>query len=222
MAFLTRQLGSAKDARARAQAAVMLGAAHEPSVAPALCTALADESALVRLAVVRSLEKLLGHTAQECLSRHPTDADPSVQAERDRVLALLSGSQGAPPASFYVALTATSELRGADSARTLQLTQGELEQELRQKGGVVAGDGDPSHALSKMRKGRLKGYRVRVKLTADAPGGLTLDVTCFTDPNDALLGEVSVSASGASTGALVKALVPKVLEEATETCNWSH
>lgn len=221
-AFLTRQLSSAKDARARAQAALMLGAAHDASSAPNLCAALKDESALVRLSVVRSLGMVNGSVAKTCLVQHGNDSDDVVQAERTKVLAVLAPSAQAP-ASLYIALTTTSELGGGDAERTVEVTQTELQEKLKSIGGVMApAHEDKAHASAMLRSQGLRGIALRARLSSSSPGGLTLNLMCFTYPSQALLGEVSVTASGAGPVDLVKAIIPKVLEEASETCNWSH
>jgi hypothetical protein len=220
MAFLLRQLSSAKDPRARAQAALLLGASKDTSVEAPLCNALSDDSPLVRLAVVRSLGKLGTTRSRDCLSRRP-DVDANVEAERKQALSVAPPRQA--KSSLYVALTTSSELSGADAEKTVRATRTELEEGLKSLGGVVAAEKETSaQATAKIRSQGLKGYSLRVRLSSAAAGALTLNLMCFTYPSEALLGEVSVTASGAPPMALAKALVPRVLEEASDTCNWSH
>src|SRR5512132_3826983 len=78
--FLTKQLNSAKDPRARVQVALGLGATKDPAAVAPLCTAIKDSDPVVRSAVARALGDLRNAKAVPCLDGAKNDSDADVKA----------------------------------------------------------------------------------------------------------------------------------------------
>jgi hypothetical protein len=155
---------------------------------------------------------------RDCLASHIQDSDSTVRAEVEKAIVALGGSSGRPGKSaqgsggLYIVLKGSPESDGA-GADVVRATREEIRQRLTGMGDVVAHD-PPDR--------KRKGYALQTHLSQAPGGALTLNMMCFTFPDQALLGEVSVTASGASPIDLVRAMVPKVLEDASQTCNWSN
>jgi hypothetical protein len=79
-----------------------------------------------------------------------------------------------------------------------------------------------AQASAVIRAGRLKGFVVNPELSTHPPSGLKLSLLVLTYPDRSILGEVSVKASGAGPSELIRALAPKVVEEAADTFDWSR
>jgi hypothetical protein len=76
-------------------------------------------------------------------------------------------------------------------------------------------------AKGTLKKLGVPGYRITPEIQATESGGLRVHIVCLTYPELSLMGQVDVNAAGAQPGDLLKALVPKVVEEAAETFEWS-
>lgn len=219
--FLARQLVEAKDARARAQAAIMLGDSDDPLAASPLCSALYDASSLVKTSAIHSLRKLGTPRAQECLTQHRNDPDPEVQAENAKALARLGPLPGQARSVLYVLLSAAAVGPG-DSKALSKLTRDELGRRLRNMANILAPEHeDKAHALALMRANDLKAVDLRATATRTATG-LTLRVQCFSFPEKQPVGELTVSAAGDKSEELLSALAPRVLEGLFQTCHWSN
>lgn len=221
LAFLGRQLQQGKDPRTRSQAALVLGATEDPEAVPLLCGALKDASELVRAAVAKSLAKLLEPSALACLQAHKGEADAAAKAAVDDAVAALKEYQSRPP-RFYVAMDALKDRTGKLPADLVKATEARLRSRLVRSGGLVA----PAKESKAAAKGALKklgvhGYRITPEIQATESGGLKVAIVCLTYPDLSLMGQVEVNAAGAQPGDLLKALVPKAVEEAAETFEWS-
>jgi hypothetical protein len=220
MAFLKKQLEKGKDPRLRSQAALLLGASGEAEALKPLCGALADPDAVVRSAAARALEALADPKGVACLQARANDPDPAAKASIAKSLGALKGLAGKKP-TLYVSLPAVESQGGAVAADVLTLAHDRLRAGLAAKGAALAPEGEAKAAAHQVMKARkLKGYYVRVRLEP-VGNSLKLNLLCFTYPENALLGEVNVKASGARPADLVKALVPRALDEAAETFDWS-
>ena len=103
----------------------------------------------------------------------------------------------------------------------LALVDEQLRAKLSAMGGTLAPKGeDPKAAKAVIKKRKMRGYELMAELSSMPNGGLRLSLLCFTYPERALMGEVTVKASGGKPKDLVKALAPKVIEEAAETFEW--
>ncbi|WP_163995384.1 HEAT repeat domain-containing protein [Pyxidicoccus caerfyrddinensis] len=221
LAFLGRQLQQGKDPRTRSQAALVLGATEDPEAVPLLCGALKDASELVRAAVAKSLAKLLEPSGLACLQAHKGEADAAAKSAVDDAVAVLKEYQARPP-RFYVAMDSLKDRTGKLPADLVKATEARLRSRLVRSGGLVA----PAKESKAAAKGALKklgvhGYRITPEIQATESGGLKVAIVCLTYPDLSLMGQVEVNAAGAQPGDLLKALVPKAVEEAAETFEWS-
>ncbi len=216
--FLLRQLGSAQDPRARAQAALTLGAEGEAFALPALCRALGDGSPLVRAAVAKALPALHELGALECLQAHGRDADAGVHTEVMASLSQLRAVKERHP-RVYLAVDAVADRNGAPlSTPVTAFARGRLVSRLQWMGAQVApADESPVAARGVLRALAVRGFLLKPALVQEPGGGLELNAVCLTYPDLQVLGEVTVRASGARAEDLVKALVPRLLQEADAT-----
>ncbi len=221
IAFLGRQLQQGKDPRTRSQAALVLGATEDPEAVTPLCTGLKDASELVRAAVAKSLAKLLEPAALGCLQAHKTEADAKVKAAVDEAVAALKAYQARPP-RFYLAMDVLKDRTKKLPAELVKATEARLRSRLTRRGAQLA----PAKESKAAAKGVLKklgvsGYRITPEIHATEGGGLRVALVCMSYPDQLLLGQVDVNAAGAEPADLLKALVPRVVEEAAETFEWS-
>jgi HEAT repeat protein len=218
--FLSRQLTQAKDPRARAQAALLLGTTGEPGALGALCGALDDPSELVRSASARALGTLEDTSALECLHRHAHDPVPEVQASLERAVKGLEEVAKRPP-SLYVAVAPLEEASPALPPDLRLMLAERLRLKLTKMGVRLAPAAETKpQARAALKALGVKGFLLRPEAEPQASGALKLRLLCLTYPDKAILGEVSVQASGAPPPDLIRALVPKALDEAAETFDW--
>ncbi|MCE9667351.1 HEAT repeat domain-containing protein [Myxococcus stipitatus] len=222
IAFLGRQLQQGKDPRSRSQAALVLGATEDPEAVAPLCGALKDPSELVRAAVAKSLAKLQEAAALPCLEAHKADADATVQAAVQEAVGALKAYQSRPP-RFYIVLDALKDGTRSLPAELVKATEARLRSRLVRRGAMLA----PAKESKAAAKGTLKklgvhGYRITAEVHALEGGGLRVAIVCMSYPEQSLLGQVDVKAAGAQPADLLKALVPKAVEEAAETFEWSN
>ena len=221
IAFLGRQLQQGKDPRTRSQAALVLGATEDPEAVSLLCGGLKDASELVRAAAAKSLAKLLEPSGLGCLQAHKGEADKAVQAAVGEAVEALKAYQARPP-RFYVSMDGLKDRTGKLPADLVKATEARLRSRLVRSGARLA----PPKESKAAAKGTLKklgvsGYRITPEIQATESGGLRVAIVCLTYPDLSLMGQVDVNAAGAQPGDLLKALVPKAVEEAAETFEWS-
>ncbi|MFP2932221.1 HEAT repeat domain-containing protein [Pyxidicoccus sp. 3LG] len=221
IAFLGRQLQQGKDPRTRSQAALVLGATEDPEAVPVLCGGLKDASELVRAAAAKGLAKLMEPTALGCLQAHKGEADAAVQSAVGEAVTALKAYQARPP-RIYVSMDGLKDRTGKLPADLVKATEARLRSRLMRRGAMLA----PAKESKSAAKGALKklgvpGYRITPEIQATEGGGLKVAIVCLTYPDLSLMGQVEVKAAGAQPGDLLKALVPKAVEEAAETFEWS-
>ncbi|MDY7228438.1 HEAT repeat domain-containing protein [Hyalangium rubrum] len=220
VAFLTRQLEKGKDPRARSQAALVLGATDEPDAMGPLCTALKDESEVVRSAAAKGLATLKEVAALDCLKAHKEEDAATLVAVREAIQGL-EALKSRPP-RIYVDLEDLKDKTGALPPDLLKATQDRLKRRLLQSGALLAPRKEPKKtAKGVLKKHGISGYRLSAEVRTTEEGGLRIVVVCLTYPDLALLGQVDVQASGAQPADLLKALAPKVIEEVAATLEWS-
>jgi hypothetical protein len=217
--YLTRQLETGKDPRVKAQAALMLGNTNDPSVLQALCGGMKDGSELVRGAAAKALEQLGDLSAIDCLKVARNDPHPSAKAAISSALAFLEGIKNRKP-EFYIALAPVVDKAGVPTD-VLKLAEDRLRAKLRIVGAVLAPlNENKTSAWTVIKQKKLKGYLLMPELHSLPGGGIKLHMLCFTYPERALLGEVNVKASGGGPSDLIRALAPKVIDEAVDTFDW--
>jgi HEAT repeat protein len=192
LAFLTRQLASAADPRVRAQAALTLAATEAPGALRPLCAALADREPLVRTAVARSLPELHDLGALECLLAQPPEPVPEAQAEIRRA---------SPPLG--------EALCGEVRTRLVR----------RLTWSGARSDAAESAPKARPRKGTAA-FLLQPTLLRGDGGALVMAAVCLTWPSKQILGEVRVKGSGGAPVDLVRALVPRLIQDAASTFEW--
>ncbi|RKH51461.1 HEAT repeat domain-containing protein [Corallococcus sp. AB049A] len=219
--FLGRQLEKGRDPRARSQAALVLGATEDPEAVTPLCGGLKDPSELVRAAVAKGLGALLEPKGLDCLQAVQGEADATVQAAVAESIKAIKAYQARRP-RFYLSLDALKDKTGSVPADLVKVTEARLRSKLVRRGAQMA----PEKESKAAAKGALKklgvhGYRITAEIQKTDSGGLRLALLCMTYPEQSLMGQVEVNAAGAPPADLLKALIPKAIEEAAATFDWS-
>lgn len=217
VSLLTRQLSGAKDPRVRAQTVLLLGqTGSEEAVAP-LCGQLKDPEAVVRAAAANALGELRLATATECLKSALGEQDASVRAAMQKALTMPAIQKG----GLYLNVEPTADTVGLD-ASLVTLADTVLKTKLSDLGAMFAPAGEEKKAAQALIKAReLRGYQVRMQLAAGATEKqLKVEMLIMTYPDQALQGSWNVKASGGKPEALIKAMVPKVVEDAAGDLNW--
>ena len=216
IAFLARQLGTATDPRVRAQAALTLGATDAPGALGPLCAALADPEALVRSAVARSLPELHDLGALDCLTAHAGEAAPEAQAEIRRAVAVLKKvKERKRTVDVWV-----EPVRDPGSPPLGEALCGEARTRLVKQ---LAWSGARSDGVESAPKAAKKGtpaYLLQPTLVRGDSGAVVMAAVCLTWPSKQILGEVRVKGSGGTPMDLVRALVPRLIEDAASTFEW--
>lgn len=218
--YLEKQLKQAKDPRARAQAALLLGATEDPEAVNPLCLALYDAVDLVRVAAAKALAELAEPAALSCLDAHARASNAEVKRGILSAISTLEAIKNAKP-RFYMYLA-----RPEDKSRTLAPDLLErLDRKLRRRlghlGVAFAPPGETKEAArTQLRSRKLKGFALLVQLQRLPNEGIAMSLLCFSYPDRALKGEVSLKASGAPPMELLDALVPQAVDEAADTFEW--
>lgn len=214
--ILSKQLTTAKDARLRQQAATLLGKTGTPDAVAPLCVALNDGEAIVRSAAAGALGELKAPDGMACLKNAKDDPDSAVR--RSVELAIAANK---PPGGLYVALdTINNEVSGA-GADVVSLARDLLKAKLTSMGAKLAPEGETeSQATAVIARGGFKGYLLRSNLKSNGASGLKIEILIMTYPGKALQGTWNVKASGGKYEAQLKAMVPKVVENAAEDLEW--
>jgi hypothetical protein len=222
MTFLFRQLEKATDPRGRAQAALMLGASKDPSVVQPLCGALArDGSDLVRAAAAKGLSQAGQGAAVGCLQARKSDPNAEVRAAVHSALAALAGSARRP--ALYIAMKPVVDKTSRLSPEIMRMANEHLRAQLSNIGSVFAPTAESKTAAqSVLKQKRLRGYQLVAELEQNPNGTLTMSLLCLTYPDLSVKGTVSVKARGGGPADMIRALAPKLIEEAADTFEWSN
>lgn len=214
IAYLARQLATASDPRVRAQAALTLGTTEAPGALRLLCEALADPVPLVRAAVARSLPELHDLAALDCLVAHAGDSAPDSQGEVRRALALLRKvKERAPTVDVWV-----DPVRDPSTPPLGEVLCGEARASLVRR---LAWAGARSEAVeAAAKRTAAPAYLLKPTLLRGEGGAVVLAGVCLTWPGKQILGEVRVTGRGGTPRDLVRALVPRLVQDATSTFEW--
>ncbi len=216
VSFLAKQLKAAKDPRVRAQTVVILAGTASPAAIRPLCEALRDQEVVVRAAAANALGELHLPDGLACLKTALTDKDPSVRAAIQRALDFKPAAAG----SLYLSLEAINDKVGVP-ADVAQLANDLLKQKLTSIGASFAPQGESKpQAQTVIKAKKLRGYLLRVNLLPNASNGLKLEVLVMTYPEQSLQGSWNVKASGAKYESLLKVMVPRVIDDASEDLEW--
>jgi hypothetical protein len=120
-----------------------------------------------------------------------------------------------------VDFTGVKDKTGALSPALLKITEERLKRRLIQTGALLAPSKEPKKtAQGVLKKHRISGYRLSAEIQSTESGGLRIALLCLSYPDLALLGQVDVQAAGAAPEDLLKALVPKAIQDVAQTFEW--
>jgi hypothetical protein len=224
IAFLSKQLATAKDPRVRVQAALGLGSTNDiDSIAP-LCGALSDTSDIVRSSAAKALAQLADPSSLDCLKQHLNDPSPEVRPAIQHTYDLIDSQQvRSGIGAVYVVLAPTEDKQDKPNPTLAKLTDDRLRAALTSKGVTVAPPGQSrDDSLSAVRAQHLKGFDLRPELHSAPQKGLQLQMFGLTIKDGQLLGQVGATARGPPPPDLIRALAPKLVDEAADEWNWSR
>lgn len=218
MEVLSKQLASARDPRVRVNAAMGLGALGIPGGTAPLCSALHDPEPLVRTAAARALEELQDAGALPCLRARKAELDADVRLALEQAIASLD-----KPGALYLALEPVQDESGKLSPEEVRLAESLLQGELTRLGASFAPRGESEAAAQTMlRGGRRRGYLLKPKLLAPEGGLLEMRVMVLTYPGQAIKSTHKVKARGGKAASLLKAMVPRVVEDMAQEHEWKQ
>lgn len=217
--FLVKQLAAAKDARLRAQTVLLLGQTGSESAVSPICGVLKDPEAIVRSASASALGELRSEAAIACLKSAMGETDPGVRAAMTKALA-----QGAIAAGGLYLQVEPIQNKGDLSGEILALADQVMREKLSALGANIAPQNeDKKSAASLIRAKKLKGYLLRLQLLPGASEkGLKVEMLIMTYPDQALKGSWSVNAQGGKQEKLIKAMVPRVVDDAAKELEWKN
>jgi len=220
VAALGRQLATGKDPGIRSRAAQGLGASDDPEAVRPLCGGLEDASEVVRAASAKGLGALQEVSGLDCLKAHSREADAVTAASiRESIRTIEEFKARAP--SLYIAFDGVKDRTGTLPPELLRHTEQRFARRLVRVGARLAPRGEgKAAARGVLKKHGLPGYLLMAEVHPTDGGGLRLTVVCLSYPERALLGQVEVQASGAGPAELLKALIPRAIEEAADTFEW--
>lgn len=229
---LIETLRTGADFRVRTQAALALGASHNPRATPALCAGLADPNTTVRAAAAAGLGKLqLG--GAECLSaRLAEEPSPVVKSAITKALELVKGAGGplpgfGPGTKFYVSIGKTTDKSGRSGDAVDRMVRAALLGAASAAGVAVAPDGETAAAAKKILAAHhgVRAFYLSPKVGPIQYGADTLkirvEIAIFSYPDKALLGSFAVpltqqGVSGKDTGSeddLVKMAAERAMQK---------
>jgi hypothetical protein len=224
VSLLTKQLATAKDVRVRAQTVALLGKTGSPDAVAPLCSVLSDSDSLLRSTAARALGVLGLPEAAVCLKRVSQEPDESVRKAVSESLALLTGGRSAPLGGVYLNVEPISDKTPDGLANELMSLADRLLRERLVKLGarLAPANEDKKAAQAIISSKNLRGYQLRLQLLpGSTASGLKVEMLVMTYPGQSLQGSWNVKASGGSPEALLKAMVPRVVEDAAGDLNWS-
>ena len=141
-----------------------------------------------------------------------------------RKLGLLQALGVPPGPPLYIALPPIKDETNA-SPEVAELTEKLVRQRLTEMGATFAPAGETEKAAQDLIKDRnLQGWQLMVKvLPQEVKGadGLKIDIVCLTYPEKLLKGSANARAAGAKQTSLVKAMVPRVIGDIADECEWA-
>ena len=219
-ASLSRQLAQGPDAPARVKAASGLGASDDPEALPPLCEGLKDPSEQVRAAAAQALGKLQELAGLECLKARKGETDAAAKTAIQTSLKALQALKDQRP-RVYVSLQELKDRSGQVKPEVLRATEARMRRKLVQMGALLApARENKAAAQGVLRKLGVKGFRLQGEIDETESGGLRVTLVCIGYPDQALLGDVDLQASGAKPEELLKALAPRIVQEAADTFEW--
>lgn len=222
--FLTKQLSTAKDPRVRAQTALLLGQTGSESAVAPLCGILGDKESIIRSAAASALGELGTESAVDCLTRALGESDPSVRAAMEKALARKGATGPAGGGGLYVNVEPVQDKVGTLSQDAVALADKLMREKLSALGASFAPPNeDKKAAASVIKAKKLQGYQLRLQLLpGSSEKGLKVEALIMTYPDQALKGSWNVKAAGAKPETLIKAMVPRVIDDVANELEWKH
>jgi hypothetical protein len=217
--FLVKQLTTARDPRVRSQTALLLGQTGSLAAVEPLCAILGEPEAVVRAAVVNALGELRLVEALRCLEGVAGEVDPGVRAELLKAQAKGPVGEGA----LYLALEPVQDKVGTLGPTLLELAERVLRDKLlaRFRAAFAPPAEEKRAALALVRTRSLRAFQLRLQLMPGATErGLKVQMLVMTYPELALKGTWKVLAAGGKPESLIKAMVPRVLDDAAAELEW--
>lgn len=217
---LERQLALAKSPQARAKAAVALARTDDEQAVGPLCKALgSDADGQVRAQAAKALGAIGGEAAFRCLKGR-ADPAPEARAAVAAALDALDAVREEGP-TRYVVLLPLDPAHNALGPEAGALALRQLRHVLEKRGAKV--ESKPKTAgqvRALLEKEKLQGFALKLSLDQAEGGGVILDLLCTHYPTGGLIGDVTVKATGGEVAELIRALVPRALDEAESSCGW--
>lgn len=222
--FLAKQLSSSKDPRVRAQTALLLGQTGSDSAVTPLCSVLGDKESIVRTAAASALGELGTESAINCLTTALGEADPSVRAAMEKALSRKSGGPSGAGGGIYVQVEPVQDKVGTLSQDAVALAEKLMREKLSALGANFAPPNeDKKTAASVIRSKKLQGFQLRLQLLpGSSEKGLKVEALIMTYPEQALKGSWNVKAAGAKPETLIKAMVPRVIDDVANELEWKQ
>lgn len=220
IASLSKQLGTGQEPKVRSQAALGLGSSDDPEALKPLCAALKDPSEQVRAASAQALGKLKELAGLECLKARKSETDAATKAAIQASIEALQAFKDRTP-RVYVQLSGVKDKTGKLKPEVLKVTEARMKRKLTQVGALLAPTKESKAAAQGvLRKHGIQGFRLQAEIHATEGGGLRVSVVCIGYPDQSLLGDVELQASGAKPEELLKVLAPRIIDEAADTFEW--
>ena len=218
--YLVKQLAGANDPRVRAQTVLLLGQTGSDSAVGPVCGVLKDAESLVRSAAASALGEIRSEAAVACLKSAMGESDPGVRAAMAKAMA-----QGAlKTGGLYLQLDPVQDKVGDLPSNILALADQIMRDKLSSMGASIAPQNeDKKSATNLIRARKLKGFQLRMQLLPGSTDkGLKVEMLIMSYPEQALKGSWNVKAAGGKQESLIKAMVPKVLEDAANDLEWKN
>lgn len=214
--YLTKQLSGSKDPRVRAQAVLLLGQTGSDLAVPPVCQVIRDSEAVVRSAAAAALAEIRSERAIACLKAAVATGDPNVRAALERAT-----SQGG---GLYLQVEAVQDKVGTLPAGVVQLAEQLMREKLTSmRASIAPTEEDKKTAANLIRTKKLKGFQLRMQLLPGATEkGLKIEMLIMSYPDQALKGTWNVKASGGKPESLIRAMVPRVLDDAANDLEWKN
>lgn len=220
--LLSRQLANTKDPRVRAQTVLLLAQTQSDEAVSPLCASLKDPESIVRAAAANALGDIHTDAALQCLKAALGEQDTAVRAAMEK--ALTPAPAPGPAGGLYLNLEPVADNGVGVDSTLLTLAHTVLRSQLTELGATFAPPGEEKKAAQAVIKQKaLRGYQVKMQLSPGATEKqLKVEMLIMTYPDHALQGSWNVKASGGKPESLIKAMVPKVVQDAAGDLNWKQ
>ena len=216
----SRQLGTGDTPKTRSQAALSLGASEDPEALQPLCEGLKDTNEQVRAAAAQALGKLREVAGLECLKARKGETDAAAKAAIQTSLKTLQEFKDRRP-RLYVLLGGVKDKTGQLKPEVTRSAEARMRRKLMQMGALLAPARESKAAVQGvLRKHGITGYQLQAEIHETESGGLRVTMVCIGYPDQQLLGDVELQASGAKPEELLKVLAPRIVQEAADTFEW--